>query len=118
MPDLISTFCFFFRGFAVFFITPIISDLVSLALVCPITPTVLLVANKNLLKQPTAIAHNSELSFGDPFPKVKRLNSQVTTGQPSGSLQIILRAFEKPLLYPEMAKAEGLCCVKTLDCLS
>ncbi|KAI7868830.1 uncharacterized protein EV154DRAFT_531125, partial [Mucor mucedo] len=39
----------FFRRFAVFSITPILSDLVSLALVCPITPIVLLVANKDLL---------------------------------------------------------------------
>ncbi|KAI7886411.1 uncharacterized protein EV154DRAFT_521416 [Mucor mucedo] len=47
--DLVSTFCFSFRGFAVFLIAPVLSDLVSLALVCPITPIVLLVANKNLV---------------------------------------------------------------------
>ncbi|KAI7865319.1 uncharacterized protein EV154DRAFT_572191 [Mucor mucedo] len=68
-------------------------------------------------RQPTEIAYNSELSFGDPFPKVMRLNSQVTAGHPPGCLQIILSAFEKPLLCSEMAKAEGLCRVKTLGCL-
>ncbi|KAI7865320.1 uncharacterized protein EV154DRAFT_488728 [Mucor mucedo] len=141
MLDIVSTFCFSFRGFAEFLISPILSNLVSLTLLCPITPIALLVANKYL---------NSELSFGDPFPKVMvtimrvcgpsvavisflisrsncwfyyygfnplHLNSQVTVGHPPGCLQIILSAFEKPLLCPEMAKAEGLCRVKTLGCL-
>ncbi|KAI7886412.1 uncharacterized protein EV154DRAFT_485164 [Mucor mucedo] len=137
--DLASTFCFSFLEFAVFLISPILSDLVSLALLCPITPIVLLVANKyltthkNCLEFRTIVCrsfpkgdgnyHESLLTiccsykFSDLKIKLLRLNSQVTTGHPPGRLQIILSAFEKSLLCPEMAKAEGLCRVKTLGCL-
>ncbi|KAI7887686.1 uncharacterized protein EV154DRAFT_554396 [Mucor mucedo] len=58
--DLVSTFCFSFLEIDVFLILLILSDLVSLALLCPITSTVVHIA----------IAYNSKLSFGDPFPKM------------------------------------------------